>query len=563
MNRNQRILLALLITFVLPVGLLLALGFDALTGSNLYLSLLLTFIIVVVGVYFLSFKVWGKAEQDATEDGRQRSGSIVSKSQRMLFALVITFVFPIGFLLAVGLIQQVGENQWGWMLIPASIIVVVGVYFLSLVIWDKSEHEAGEEGKPRNGSMMNRRQRILFTVVITFVLPVNIVLTVVLEEGIERLTGMHLEGGWFGWMLALISVVLSIVLAVGVYFLSFKIWKRDYRGEEKREKKILVPVLAVTALLAVLAFIALTPFGRNLFSFTLSPKMVEKDTNTALEDVEPTLPAIITDDFGITMVLIPAGEFVMGMGAEQAFTDCQKYYEPYTDIECQQDWPREEEPMHEVYLDVYYIDQYEVTNAAYLECVEAGICDPPDKRGSHTRESNYYGKSAYADYPVIYVRWDDADTYCEWRGGRLPTEAEWEKAARGTDGRAYPWGDYFDGEVVNFCDQECESDWANTEFNDGYVGTAPVGSYPGGASPFGAYDMAGNVFEWVSDWYGEDYYANSPADNPQGPNSGEYRVLRGGSENSDAYYVRTVYRMISNPNDTYNDLGFRCAVSPE
>jgi len=276
----------------------------------------------------------------------------------------------------------------------------------------------------------------------------------------------------------------------------------------------------------------------------------------------PALPTIKMDDFGIPMMLIPAGEFEMGMDADRALVECQKYSEPNNDSECELSSFENEEPVHEVYLDVYYIDQYEVTNAAYQDCVEAGTCDPPEEFISNTRDS-YYGNSAYDEYPVVNVNWEDANTYCEWRGGRLPTEAEWEKAARGTDGRMYPWGDEFDGAVVNFCDQECEFDHANTEYNDGYAGTAPVGSYPGGASPYGVMDMAGNVWEWVSDWSGGDYYANSPAENPLGPTSGENRRLRGGGWWLPANYVSAAYRLRDNPDLSNNSTGFRCAASPE
>ncbi|NLI41381.1 MAG: SUMF1/EgtB/PvdO family nonheme iron enzyme, partial [Caldisericales bacterium] len=170
------------------------------------------------------------------------------------------------------------------------------------------------------------------------------------------------------------------------------------------------------------------------------------------------------------MVYVPAGEFEMG----------------------DEDGALDEQPVHTVYLDEYWIDQTEVTNGQYERCVAADSCTVPKSSYSSTRDS-YYGNRSYADYPVIYVDWNQADAYCKWAGGRLPTEAEWEKASRGTDGRDYPWGDSIDENHANY---------------DGNIGdTSEVGRYPKGASPYGALDMAGNVWEWVSDWYAEDYYS--------------------------------------------------------
>ena len=199
---------------------------------------------------------------------------------------------------------------------------------------------------------------------------------------------------------------------------------------------------------------------------------------------------------GETLVYVPAGEFTMGSDTGDS----------------------DDTPVHTVYLDAFWIDQTEVTNKQYQACVDAGTCEPPSSTSSYTHPS-YYGNSEFDNYPVIYVNWDKANRYCEvWAGGDLPTEAQWEKAARGTDKRTYPWGEDIDCDKANY-QIDCIGD------------TSPVRSYESGKSPYNAYDMAGNVWEWVNDYYQSDYYATvgGNASNPLGPESGQYRVLRGGS----------------------------------
>lgn len=208
-----------------------------------------------------------------------------------------------------------------------------------------------------------------------------------------------------------------------------------------------------------------------------------------------------------------------------------------------------ERPQHKVKLDAYYIDIYDVTNSLYAACVKAGACTPPHVTRSNTRIS-YYGNSMYNDYPVVYVDWEQAKFYCGWRGGRLPTEAEWEKAARGgLEGKLYPWGDEPpDCSRVNFNGGACVGD------------TSKVGDYP--PNGYGLYDMEGNVWNWVWDWYAEAFYANSPFEIPQGPDTGQYHVLRGSCWGNVGWNIRITDRNKATP--SYEDVytGFRCAHLP-
>ncbi len=226
----------------------------------------------------------------------------------------------------------------------------------------------------------------------------------------------------------------------------------------------------------------------------------------------------------MTMLYIPAGEFVMG----------------------DDDGNQDERPAHTVYLDAFWIDQTEVTNAMYVKCMDTGMCEDPEGGIRPAAET-------IPNYPANGT-WDMANSYCEWAGVRLPTEAEWEKAARGgLEGKEYPWGD----EIPS-----CQTD----AFNGAYSWRFCTGSWvmevksfsPNG---YGLYDMAGNAVEWVADWYDSYYYKNSPSTNPKGPSSGDYRVLRGGSWHYYGFSLRSAYRDRDVPDNSNLDSGFRCSRS--
>jgi serine/threonine-protein kinase len=229
------------------------------------------------------------------------------------------------------------------------------------------------------------------------------------------------------------------------------------------------------------------------------------------------------------MLYVPEGEFEMGSD----------------------DGDYDEQPVHTVVLDGFWIDRTEVTNAQYTLCVADKKCD----RSSYADDPDYNGD----DHPVVGVLWSDAVAYCEWAGGRLPTEAEWEHAARGPEGRTYPWGDGFDCSCGNFDDETEIDDYVvpGGEGCDGYARTAPVGSFEEGSSWCGALDMAGNVWVWLADWYGD--YDSGRQVNPTGPSSGQYPVLRGGSWINHEPRVRSTSRYRAQPNTRSNTIGFRCA----
>jgi formylglycine-generating enzyme required for sulfatase activity len=268
-----------------------------------------------------------------------------------------------------------------------------------------------------------------------------------------------------------------------------------------------------------------------------NPTPIATLTLPAVPNPEPTpIDTRVRFDDGKVMVLVPGGKFLMGS--------------PETDTKAASD----EVPQRPVYVSAFWIDKTEVNNAQYQLCQFEGSCTPP----SETRNS-----FSSEQLPVVGVNWMQAMAYCRWAGGRLPTEAEWEKAARGTDARAYPWGEKFDGSRLNYCDQNCVADWRDFEGNDGYRYTAPVGAFPEGASPYGALNMVGNVWEWTADWYAETAYLVEPNRNPAGPGVGQQRVIRGGSWLYGGRNVRVTRRQKELPTYGYDNIGFRCVVPVE
>lgn len=244
---------------------------------------------------------------------------------------------------------------------------------------------------------------------------------------------------------------------------------------------------------------------------------------------------------GMTQILIPAGTFIMG-GMDVYRRD-------------------NEQPAREVYLNAYWMDQVEVTNGMYNLCVQAGECRPPAQPRSDNR-AEYFGNPEFQDYPVVLVAWYYANAYCQWAGRRLPTEAEWERAARGDDKRNFPWGDELPNQY-------------NSNSSNIVGDTTRVGSYAEGASPFGILDLAGNVAEWVADRYRPDSYGRAPFENPMGPSEGDVfnnlRVIRGGSFQDDWTKLRLANRSFQpgpDPSAQLTDdayyghysvlIGFRC-----
>jgi len=278
-----------------------------------------------------------------------------------------------------------------------------------------------------------------------------------------------------------------------------------------------------------------TPLPSPTIDLTASPTLAPTETPASLR---------VSSKDGMPQAFIPAGTFRMG-GMDVHASDNEK-------------------PVHDVTLDAFWMDQLEVTNGMYALCVNAGACEPPHLLKSQ-RRLDYYNNPEFKDYPVVYVAWGQASTYCEWTGRRLPTEAEWERAARGDDLRTFPWG-------------EAKPDATIANFNFMVGDTTRVGTYAAGASPFGVFDMAGNVAEWVDDYFAVKAYETAETANPQGPaETYTYqRVVRGGSLGDAEINIRLAKRSAvagPNPNalldpaawigDYSPRIGFRCAESAQ
>ncbi len=321
-----------------------------------------------------------------------------------------------------------------------------------------------------------------------------------------------------------------------------------------------------------------SPTAANLPTDTFQPtataEPTEPPTVTPLPTVTMSPTPTITpfpervDVSGGFMVLIPEGQFQMGATADSLVEECATFREG-----CQPEWFAASEPVHTVSLDRYYIDAHEVTNAAFATFLNEIGSDPicngqpclDAEQSQLTLQDGVYVSSegSFAN-PAAGVTWYGAAAFCDWRGARLPTEAEWERAAAwqtdSATARRYPWGDEFDGAAVNFCDASCTEPQANADFDDGFAEVAPVASFAVGRSPSGLYDTAGNVWEWVADWYAENYYAQSIETNPTGPETGDERVVRGGSWFDTANFMAAAIRFPSAPDNADRTIGFRCAA---
>jgi formylglycine-generating enzyme required for sulfatase activity len=371
----------------------------------------------------------------------------------------------------------------------------------------------------------------------------------------------------------IVSTLILAVLVIIILVLGFIVIRKSANGARPASP----PANPVTATLVQRIQLTLTFTAPAALASTRTPEptqaLAETPSLTPTETPNPTdthAPAsqpgstFIRPADGMVMLHVPNLTFSMGSNLSA-----------------------EEKPIHQVSLDDYWIDQTEVTNSMFAKFIDAsGYLTDAEKLGSGlvyqpgintqtkwllTAGASWQHPEGPGSslggldlHPVVQVSWNDAAAYCAWAGARLPTEAEWELAARGTDGRIYPWGNQRPtAKLANSADVHLDAQWAVKSINDGYEFTSPVGHYPAGKSPFGLYDMAGNAAEWVQDWYDAYYYYHSPVSNPQGPASGLLKGLRGGQWSYSASGLRSAARLGQPVNFASDYAGFRCARSPE
>ncbi len=312
-----------------------------------------------------------------------------------------------------------------------------------------------------------------------------------------------------------------------------------------------------------------------------TPEPTAAAETPAAESTTPSAesdPLAEIDSRGATMMLVPGAAFLVGWERQELLEECESFREG-----CAPPLFTAAGPIHQVQLDAFYIDANEVTNeefAAFLTEIgtHTGVCFGQDCIGLDRSAIQQQGENAFAvadttmsTHPVTGVTWFGAAAFCQWRGARLPTSAEWEMAAawdpESGEKTRYPWGNEFDPAAANFCDAGCDAhDFADEEHDDGFARTAPVGSFPAGQSHVGAFDMAGNVWEWVLDWFDEEYYdllieeGVFPVVDPVGPESSDRRVVRGGSWFDTGNFTSSVFRAGVDPTLSDDTLGFRCAA---
>jgi len=374
-----------------------------------------------------------------------------------------------------------------------------------------------------------------------------------------------LKKGWVGLLLqnhklALIGLISCIFIIVAAIIITQVIYSDEWNAGSLpiNQTKTAQTKMAISALTTNDAYDK-TPTISNTITSSVSLSIPPSCSNVGQSWISP--------QDGAKLMCIPVGEFEMGGGPREKDSDI------------------DEKPFHTVFLDAFWIDEKEVTNAMFAKFVtESNYVTDAEKLGRGEIWISAESKWTWSDdadwmhpfglessiedlqnHPVVQVSWNDANAYCQWAGRNLPSEAQWEKAARGTDGRIFPWGDTLPtGNHANFADKNFGSGWATTDVDDNYQFSAPVGSYPLGQSPYGVLDMAGNVYEWVADYFLYEYYSSQVIwNNPTGPENGSYRSIRGGSWDSlPSWNLRVADR--HGREATYHgaNYGFRCGYTP-